>query len=257
MFNEAQYPGKGQDIISLSGVTVTYRLPKQIIRSFKEYAIHRLKAGRYDYEEFHALNNLDFQVKAGQCVGIIGRNGAGKSTLLKVIAGIIKPRVGKVTVRGRIAPLIELGAGFDPELTGRENVYLNGTLLGMSNQALTEKLPGIIEFSELADFIDAPLRTYSSGMVARLGFAVATDVEPDILIVDEILGVGDDVFQKKCKKRLDKFREDEVTVLVVSHDMNQVGSMCDEVYWLEKGKVKDTGGPDSVIANYEGPQQQL
>ena len=244
-------PVELQSVISLSGVTVTYRLPKQIIRSFKEYAIHRLKAGRYDYEEFKALNNVDFHVKAGQVVGMIGRNGAGKSTLLKVIAGIIKPRVGTVSVKGRIAPLIELGAGFDPELTGRENVYLNGALLGMTNRALTEKLPGIIEFSELDDFIDAPLRTYSSGMIARLGFAVATDVDPDILIVDEILGVGDDAFQKKCKKRLDKFRDDGVTVLVVSHDMNQVKAMCDEVYWLERGEVRDAGTSTEIIGRYE------
>lgn len=249
-------PVELQSVISLSGVTVTYRLPKQIIRSFKEYAIHRLKAGRYDYEEFKALNNVDFHVKAGQVVGMIGRNGAGKSTLLKVIAGIIKPRVGTVSVKGRIAPLIELGAGFDPELTGRENVYLNGALLGMTNRALTEKLPGIIEFSELADFIDAPLRTYSSGMMARLGFAVATDVEPDILIVDEILGVGDDSFQKKCKKRLDKFRDNGVTVLVVSHAMNQIRAMCDEVFWMEKGEIKGVGLPNSIVAQYHSSIQQ-
>ena len=250
MFRGDAKPEMASDVISLSGVTVTYRLPKQIIRSFKEYAIHRLKAGRYDYEEFKALNNVDFHVKAGQAVGIIGRNGAGKSTLLKVIAGIIKPRAGTVSVRGRIAPLIELGAGFDPELTGRENVYLNGTLLGMSNKSLTEKLPGIIEFSELDDFIDAPLRTYSSGMVARLGFAVATDVDPDILIVDEILGVGDDAFQKKCKKRLDKFRDSGVTVLVVSHDMKQVREMCDEVYWLERGEIVGLGIPEKIVDMY-------
>ena len=251
MFEGAATSEMASEVISLTGVTVTYRLPKQIIRSFKEYMIHRLKAGRYDYEEFKALNNVDFHVRSGQCVGIIGRNGAGKSTLLKVIAGIIKPRAGKVAIRGRIAPLIELGAGFDPELTGRENVYLNGTLLGLTNQALTEKLPGIIEFSELADFIDAPLRTYSSGMVARLGFAVATDVEPELFIVDEILGVGDDAFQKKCKKRLDKFREDGVTVLVVSHDMNQVRSMCDEVYWLDRGQVRVSGSPLEIVGSYE------
>ena len=251
MFEGAATSEIASEVISLTGVTVTYRLPKQIIRSFKEYMIHRLKAGRYDYEEFKALNNVDFQVKAGQCVGIIGRNGAGKSTLLKVIAGIIKARVGKVAVRGRIAPLIELGAGFDPELTGRENVYLNGTLLGMSNEALTEKLPGIIEFSELADFIDAPLRTYSSGMVARLGFAVATDVEPNILIVDEILGVGDDAFQKKCKHRMEKFRDDGATVIVVSHNMNQLKLICDLVYWLEKGLIKGHGSSSDVIDAYE------
>lgn len=250
MFEGATTAEIASEVISLTGVTVTYRLPKQIIRSFKEYMIHRLKAGRYDYEEFKALNNVDFHVKAGQTVGIIGRNGAGKSTLLKVIAGIIKPRTGKVAVRGRIAPLIELGAGFDPELTGRENVYLNGTLLGMTNQALTEKLPGIVEFSELADFIDAPLRTYSSGMVARLGFAVATDVEPDILIVDEILAVGDDLFQKKCRARLDKFKQNGVTILVVSHSIEQVKSMCDSVHWLERGEIRDFGAPEKIIETY-------
>ncbi len=251
MFRGDAKPEMASDVISLSGVTVTYRLPKQIIRSFKEYAIHRLKAGRYDYQEFKALNNVDFHVRAGQAVGIIGRNGAGKSTLLKVIAGIIKPRAGTVSVKGRIAPLIELGAGFDPELTGRENVYLNGALLGMSNKSLTEKLPGIIEFSELDDFIDAPLRTYSSGMIARLGFAVATDVDPDILIVDEILGVGDDAFQKKCKKRLDKFRDDGVTVLLVSHSLDEMKSLCDCVYWLEKGQILELGSADEIVDAYK------
>lgn len=252
MCDRSSDPAIVKSIIYLSDVTVTYQLPKQIIRSFKEYAIHRLKAGRYDYEKFRALNQVDFHVKAGQTVGIIGRNGAGKSTLLKVIAGIIKPRLGTVSVKGRIAPLIELGAGFDPELTGRENVYLNGALLGMTNRALGEKLPGIIEFAELADFIDAPLRTYSSGMIARLGFAVATDVEPDILIVDEILGVGDDAFQKKCKKRLDKFRDNGVTVLVVSHDMEQIRSMCHKVYWLDRGQVMACGISSDIVGGYQG-----
>ena len=250
MSDEVTDLGKGNEIISLNGVTVTYRLPKQIIRSFKEYAIHRLKAGRYDYEEFKALNNVNLHVKAGQAVGIIGRNGAGKSTLLKVIAGIIKPRVGNVSVQGRIAPLIELGAGFDPELTGRENVYLNGTLLGMTNRALTEKLAGIIEFSELDDFIDAPLRTYSSGMIARLGFALATDVKPDILILDEVLAVGDDLFQKKCRQRLNKFKQQGATILVVSHSIDLVKSMCDSVCWLERGEIRDFGVPEKIVQRY-------
>ena len=167
------------------------------------------------------------------------------------VAGILKPRTGTVSVKGRNAPLIELGSGFDPELTGRENVYLNGTLLGMSNKSLTEKLSGTIEFSELDDFIDAPLRTYSSGMIARFGFAVATDVGLEILIVDEILGVGDNEFQKKCKERIQKFRNSGISILVVSHRMDEIRTMCDQVCWLDKGTIRANGKFESAGLAYE------
>ncbi len=237
--------------ISISGVTVRYTIPKQVIRSFKEYMISRIRVGRYEYDEFSALNNISLEVASGKAVGIIGRNGAGKSTLLKVVSGIIKPVEGNVSVGGRIAPLIELGAGFDPELTGRENVYLNGTILGMTNKELSHKMAGIEMFSELGEFMDAPLRTYSSGMLARLGFAIATDVDPDILIIDEILAVGDEAFQKKCRKRIDQFREAGVTVLVVSHSLDQVRAMCESVCWIQRGEVKELGPAAKICDAYQ------
>lgn len=241
----------GSGSISISGLTVRYQIPKQVIRSFKEFMISRLKSGRYEYEELLALNNVSLEVPSGKAVGIIGRNGAGKSTLLKVVAGVIKPVEGNITVGGRIAPLIELGAGFDPELTGRENVYLNGTILGMTNKELSDKMDGIVSFSGLSGFMDAPLRTYSSGMLARLGFAIATDVDPDILIVDEILGVGDGAFQRKCGKRIDEFREAGVTVLVVSHSLDQLKALCESVYWLEHGEVKEFGPTAKICEAFE------
>ena len=237
--------------INVSGVSVKFQLPKQVIRSVKEYLIYRIKGGRYDYEEFWALRNIDIESATGKVIGVVGRNGAGKSTLLKVLAGVIKPIEGKVEINGRIAPLIELGAGFDPELTGRENTYLNGTILGCTNKEITQKLDQIIDFSELGEFIDAPLRTYSSGMIARLGFAIATDVDPDILIVDEILGVGDDAFQAKCKKRIENFRAQGVTILFVSHDLNQVEEICDYAYWLDHGQVRANGAPEHVVSEYK------
>jgi ABC-type polysaccharide/polyol phosphate transport system ATPase subunit len=236
--------------INVSGVSVKFQLPKQVIRSVKEYVIYRLKGGRYDYEEFWALKNVDIESPTGKVVGVIGRNGAGKSTLLKVLVGVIKPIEGKVEINGRIAPLIELGAGFDPELTGRENTYLSGTILGCTNKEITQKLDQIIDFSELGEFIDAPLRTYSSGMIARLGFAIATDVDPDILIVDEILGVGDDAFQAKCRRRIENFRARGVTILLVSHDMKQIQEICDYAYWLENGRIRTGGRPANVVTKY-------
>ena len=175
---------------------------------------------------------------------------------MKVLAGVIKPIEGRVEMNGRIAPLIELGAGFDPELTGRENTYLNGAILGCTNKEIAQKLDQIIDFSELVEFIDAPLRTYSSGMIARLGFAIATDVDPDILIVDEILGVGDDAFQAKCKKRIENFRAKGVTILFVSHDLKQVEEMCDYVYWLDHGQVRANGAPEHVVSEYRTFMEQ-
>ncbi len=245
--DESMKPGS----ISISGVNVRYRLPKQVTRSFKEYVVNRIKAGRYEYEEYHALKDINLQIQPGSSIGIIGRNGAGKSTLVKVLAGVIKPLEGTVSISGRIAPLIELGAGFDPELTGRENVYLNGTILGMTNNVLSEKMPGIIDFSELKDFLDAPLRTYSSGMLARLGFAIATDVDPDILVIDEILSVGDAPFQKKCGKRIEQFLNSGVTIILVSHSLDQVRAMCESVYWLEHGRIVDSGPTANVCDAYQ------
>ena len=190
------------------------------------------------------------QIHRGEVVGIIGRNGAGKSTLLKVMGRVLSPTHGRIVMHGRVAPLLEFGAGFHPELTGRENVFLNGAILGFSNAQMEEKFNRIVDFAELWDFIDAPLRTYSSGMVARLGFAVATDVDPDILILDEVLSVGDTAFQKKSAERIQSFRAHGATILFVSHDLAAVEAMCDRAFWLDHGKVVAEGSVSSVLYRY-------
>jgi len=235
--------------ICLEGVAVCYRVPTERVVSFKEYVIRRL-TGRIRYQPVWALWDVSLEVASGEVVGIIGPNGAGKSTLLKVIARVLRPTRGRVRVWGRVAPLIALGAGFHPELTGRENIYLNAAVLGHSRQDTDARLASIVEFAELGDFIDAPLRTYSTGMIARLGFAVATAWEPDILIVDEVLAVGDEAFQQRCRERIDTFRRRGVTVLLVSHNMNQVQSMCTRAVWLHQGRVRAVGPPAEVVRAY-------
>jgi ABC-2 type transport system ATP-binding protein/lipopolysaccharide transport system ATP-binding protein len=235
--------------VSLEEVAVCYRVPTERVVSFKEYVIRRL-TGRIRYRPVWALRDVSLEVGLGEVVGIIGPNGAGKSTLLKVIARVLRPTRGRVRVWGRVVPLIELGAGFHPELTGRENVYLNAAVLGHSRQDTDARFASIVEFAELGDFIDAPLRTYSTGMVARLGFAVATAWEPDILIVDEVLAVGDEAFQQKCRERIEMFRRRGVTVLLVSHNMNQVQSMCTRAVWLHQGRVRAVGPPAEVVRAY-------
>jgi len=197
-----------------------------------------------------ALKDVSFEVKRGEVVGIIGRNGAGKSTLLKVVSRILRPTAGQVWVRGSVAPLIELGAGFHPELTGRENVYLNGAMLGFSQAEMQARFEGIVEFAELWDFIDAPLRTYSSGMMTRLGFAVASDVDPDILIIDEVLSVGDEAFQQKCLARMRSFRAKETTILFVSHGLDAVERLCDRAIWIDQGGVRHSGGVRETAEAY-------
>ncbi|MCL4487658.1 MAG: ABC transporter ATP-binding protein [Chloroflexi bacterium] len=215
----------------------------------KEHTIRFLQR-RVQYHDFLALEGVDLEIKRGEIVGIIGRNGAGKSTLLKVIARVLRPSSGHVWIRGRVAPLLEFGAGFHPELTGRENVFLNGTILGFSRAEMEAKFPRIVDFAELADFIDAPLRTYSSGMVARLGFAVATDVDPDVLLVDEVLSVGDSRFQKKSAERIESFRAAGATILLVSHSLETVKSLCTRAIWLSRGRVMGTGSPMAVVQQY-------
>jgi len=240
-----------QDIIQLENVSVEYRVPQERIGTFKEYMI-RLLEGRVKHRNFNALNKVSINVRRGEVFGLIGPNGAGKSTLLKLVARVLRPTHGRVRVMGRVAPLLEVGAGFHPELTGRENIFLNGAMLGFSREQMQEKFPRIVEFSELGDFIDAPLRTYSSGMSARLGFAVATDTQPDILIVDEILSVGDEAFQHKSFERIQAIKAQGATILLVSHAMSTIESMCQRAAWLHHGQLIAVGDAEAVVAQYTG-----
>ena len=202
------------------------------------------------FGDLEVLKGIDLEIKKGDILGIIGFNGAGKSTMLKVVSGILKPTKGSVYINGTIAPLIELGAGFDPELSGRENIYLNGAVLGISKKEMKNKIEEIIEFSELKEFIDTPVKNYSSGMYARLGFSIATCVEPEILIVDEILSVGDYRFQEKSKKRIEDMMKKGTTIILVSHSIDDIKQLCNKVLWLEKGKIKDFGGLE-IIEQYQ------
>lgn len=236
--------------INFHDVSVRYRLPKERIRTVKEFAMKSLWR-KVEYEEFWVLKNITFQIEPGEMLGIIGRNGAGKSTLLKLVARVMKPVKGWVEVIGRVTPLLELGAGFDLELTGQENIFLFGSILGVNRKEMRGKLEKIAEFSELGDFLESPLRTFSSGMVTRLGFAVATAVDPDILLLDEILAVGDASFQKKSLDVIKDFRNSGVTILFVSHDLQQIRSLCDKAVWLEGGEVRAWGAAPGVLDQYE------
>jgi ABC-type polysaccharide/polyol phosphate transport system ATPase subunit len=239
-----------QPKIIFQNVSVRYRLPKERIRTFKEFAIQSLWH-RIEYEEFWVFHDITFQIDKGAMIGIVGRNGTGKSTLLKLVAKVMKPIKGQVVVNGRVTPLLELGAGFDPELTAFENIYLFGSILGISHKKMREKVAKIIEFSELEEFIDSPLRTFSSGMTTRLGFAVATAVDPDILLLDEILAVGDAGFQKKSLDVIQYFRHSGVTILFVSHDLNQIRALCDQAIWLEGGEMRAWGEAGQVLQQYQ------
>ncbi|HSK65493.1 MAG TPA: ABC transporter ATP-binding protein [Anaerolineales bacterium] len=240
-------------VIVLNNISVQYRTPEEVIGTFKEYAIQLLKRN-VRFREFKALDNVDLQVYEGEILGIIGRNGAGKSTLLKVISRVLIPSAGRVRIRGHVSPLLELGAGFHPELTGRENVYLNGTLLGHTRREIDKRLPEIIEFAELGAFIDSPLRTYSSGMAARLGFSVATAWQPEILILDEILSVGDEGFRQKCQIRMQKYRDLGTTTLLVTHDSTTVETLCSRAVWLDHGQIKGIGPSREVVSMYRQSQ---
>lgn len=237
-------------MIKVDNVCMTYKMSYDRIKSIKEYLMTFFK-GKLKYEEFHALTNVNFEVNRGEVVGIIGRNGAGKSTILKVISGILKPTKGTVTIGGNIVPMLELGSGFDHDLTGRENIFLNGAILGYSKDFLMEKYDEIVEFSELGKFIDVPIRNYSSGMMMRLAFSIATVVNPEILIVDEILAVGDDKFQAKSKARMLELMSGGTTVLFVSHSLSQIREMCNKVVWLENGTVKMCGNTKEICDEYE------
>jgi ABC-type polysaccharide/polyol phosphate transport system ATPase subunit len=236
--------------VSLQRVSVRYRLPRERTTSFKDFAIRWMKR-KIVYDEFMALNEVTLDIRRREVLGIIGHNGAGKSTLLKLIARVLSPTSGRVTVRGRVAPLLELGAGFDMELTGRENVYLNGAILGFRRSDIDQRFDRIVDFAGLRDFIDVPLRTYSSGMAVRLGFAVATDIQPDILIVDELLSVGDAEFQKKSEQRMRELRDKSEAVIMVSHDLGLMRDMCQRVAWLDHGRLRAVGPADEVVDLYE------
>ena len=237
-------------IIRANDITMRYLMTYDRIQSIKEYIVQMLR-GKIKYEEFWALKNVSFEVERGEVVGIIGHNGAGKSTLLKVISGILKPTGGELEVHGNVVPMLELGSGFDHDLTGRENIFLNGSILGYSEKYLKEKYEQIVEFSELGKFIDVPIRNYSSGMLMRLAFSIATVVQPEILIVDEILAVGDAAFQEKSKTRMLELMGGGTTVLFVSHSLEQIREMCDRVIWLEHGQIKAIGATKEICDAYE------
>lgn len=238
-------------MIKLQDIAVQYRLVKERPKTFQEYVINYLKGKRINTEVSWALRDISLNIYKGESIGIIGHNGAGKSTLLKVISSVIKPLEGKVIVNGKIAPLIEIGAGFDYELTGKENIYLNASILGFSRKEIEERYDSIVDFSEMREFINTPLKNYSSGMIARLGFSIATEVSPDVLIVDEVLAVGDAHFRKKSKERILEFKKKGVTILFVSHSMEDVRALCDRAVWLDRGRMKMTGEPKEVIREYQ------
>ena len=236
-------------VIEVKNATVRFNKSAESISGLKEYIIKMLKR-ELMFQEFLALKNINFTVKRGESWGLIGKNGSGKSTLLKLISGIIRPYQGNVTVNGSISPLIELGAGFDPELTARENIFLNGALLGYSKIFIESHFQEIVDFAELNDFIDVPIKNFSSGMSARLGFAIATVQKPDILIVDEVLAVGDFSFQQKCKERMENLLSNGTTLLFVSHSIEQVKELCSKAIWIDNGEVRAIGETHSVSQEY-------
>ena len=241
-------PGE-RPVIQFENVSIRYRVPRERLSGIKEFAIRWMQR-RIEFEDFWALRGVSFDIYPGEVFGIIGRNGAGKSTMLKVMAQVLRPVEGRVVMRGKVAPLLELGGGFHPELTGRENVFMNMALLGHSRQVAANLFDEIVEFADLREFIDAPLRTYSTGMIARLGFAVATSIQPDILLVDEILSVGDSQFQQKCLDRMDDFQHQGTTIIIVSHGMGALESLCKRALLLEKGHVRLIGPVEQVIQEY-------
>lgn len=242
---------KKRTVIEISDVSVRFRMANDHVRTLKEFVIKTVTK-KINYTEFWALKNISFEIRKGDVLGIVGRNGAGKSTLLKVISGIMKPTEGSVVSHGNIVPMLELGSGFDFDLSGRENIFLNGAILGYSEEFLKRKYDEILEFSELHQFIEVPLRNYSSGMVMRLAFAIATAVCPEILIVDEILSVGDAQFQEKSRKRMSEMMSGGTTVLFVSHDIRQIRQMCSKAVWLEQGRVAAFGPAKEICDQYEG-----
>ena len=239
-----------EKMIEVRDVSMRFRLTDDKILSLKEF-VTRMLSGKLKISEFWALKHVSFEVSKGEVIGIVGHNGAGKSTILKVISGILKPTEGSVTCRGNIVPMLELGSGFDMDLNGRENIFLNGAILGYSEEFLKEKYDEIVAFSELEQFIEVPIRNYSSGMLARLAFSIATVVNPEILIVDEILSVGDANFQEKSRKRMMELMGGGTTVLFVSHSLDQIREMCSRAVWLEHGEVQMVGETEKICEQYE------
>lgn len=236
-------------MIDVDHVTIRFNLANQKVDNLKEYLVKLIKK-ELMFQEFLAVKDVSFKVHAGEAWGLIGTNGSGKSTLLKAISGILKPYKGEISVNGNVAPLIELGAGFDQEMTARENIFLNGCVLGHSEQFMKEHFDEIVDFAELHDFLDSPLKNFSSGMRARLGFAVATMVKPDILIVDEILAVGDMKFRQKCETRMKELLSGGTTLLYVSHNIGEVKRLCDHALWIDKGVQRMQGDAQTVCAAY-------
>ena len=239
-----------ENIIEVKNVTMRFNLAEEKTDTIKEYILKMLR-GQLHFNEFFALKDVSFSVKRGESVALIGMNGSGKSTLLKIIAGVMYPTKGSVAVRGSIAPLIELGAGFDMDLTARENIYLNGAVLGYDRDFMNQHFDEIMEFSELWDFVDVPVKNFSSGMIARLGFAIATIVKADILVVDEILAVGDFKFQQKCKERMAQLMAGGTTLLFVSHSAEQVKELCEKAVWIDHGELRAFGNTEEVYRMYE------
>ena len=242
-------------IISVSDVSMRFIIEREKTDTIKEYFLKMVQR-KLKFSEFYALKGVSFDIERGESVALIGANGSGKSTMLKIIAGVMQPTRGSVAVRGSIAPLIELGAGFDGDLTARENVYLNGALLGHTRQEMQRNYEKIIAFSELNEFVDVPVRSYSSGMVARLGFSIATQVEADILVVDEILSVGDYSFQQKCHRRMEEMLAAGTTLLFVSHDAEQVKRLCKRAIWLDHGTIVRDGPANDVCDAYLQSMEQ-
>lgn len=240
---------KKRVMVDVDHVTIRFNLASQKVDNLKEYVIKLVKK-ELMFQEFLAIKDVSFQVRRGEAWGLIGTNGSGKSTMLKAISGILKPYKGSITVDGSVAPLIELGAGFDPELTARENIYLNGCVLGHTEKFMDEHFDEIVDFAELHQFLDSPIKNFSSGMKARLGFSVATVVKPDILIVDEILSVGDYKFRQKCEKRMKELLSGGTTLLYVSHNISEVLRLCDHAIWIDHGETKMIGDAQSVCDAY-------
>lgn len=247
---------KIENAIEVKDVSMCFNLSREKVDSIKEYVIKALKRQLF-YEEFWALNNVSFEVRKGDSVGLVGMNGSGKSTMLKIIAGVLRPTKGIVETVGTIAPMRELGAGFDHDLTARENIFLNGALIGYPKEMLEERFNDIISFAGLERFVDVPIKNFSSGMLARLGFSIATIVDADILIVDEILAVGDYQFQNKCKKRIREMMERNTTVLFVSHSIEQVKEICNKAIWIDHGHIRMMGEAEEVCDAYEDPNEKM
>ena len=244
-------PARPPAQVRLEEVSIRYRMLHDRVTSLKEWVLRWIRR-QHQVSDFWALRDISLTMNPGEVVGIVGANGAGKSTLLKVVARVLHPSSGRVRVRGVVAPILGLGTGFDPEMTGRENIYLNGAMLGFSRRQMNQKLEGLLAFAGLDGFIDAPLRTYSDGMVARLAFAIATDVEADLLLIDEILTVGDKDFNQKCLARMKAFKAGGTSILFVSHDLGTIEEICTRVIWLEHGRIRADGRAAEVLPRYQG-----